>query len=91
LPNARGTIGFITPTSEHFCSACNRIRIMPHGEARACLSGGDGVDLRGALCESADESSLQQLLAQAIRAKPLQHPWGAEFCIVAGAMSEIGG
>jgi cyclic pyranopterin phosphate synthase len=91
LPNARGTIGFITPTSEHFCGTCNRIRIMPNGEARSCLFGGNGVDLRSALCKGADESSLQQLLAQAICAKPLHHPWGKEFRIVAGAMSEIGG
>jgi GTP 3',8-cyclase len=91
LPNALGTIGFITPSSEHFCSACNRIRIMPNGEARACLFRADGVDLRNALDESADESMLQQLLAQAINNKPEHHPWGDEFCIGARAMSEIGG
>ncbi len=42
LPRAPGTIGFITPASDHFCNAGNRIR----------------VTARGALCEGVSESVL---------------------------------
>ncbi len=91
LPNAPGTVGFITPASDHFCNACNRIRVTARGALCACLFGERGTDVRGALCEGVSEASLQALLARAIGEKPEKHPLGEEFSIDAGAMSEIGG
>ncbi len=91
LPGAPGTIGFITPASEHFCNACNRIRVTARGALCACLFGERGTDVRGALCEGVSESALQDLLARAIDDKPERHPFGDDFAIDAGAMSEIGG
>ena len=91
LPRAPGTIGFITPASEHFCNACNRIRVTARGALCACLFGERGTDVRGALCEGVSESALQKLLAQAIGEKPERHPLGDDYSIDAGAMSEIGG
>ena len=91
LPDAPGTIGFITPASDHFCNACNRIRVTARGALCACLFGERGTDVRGALCEGVSESALQALLARAIGEKPEKHPLGDEFSIDAGAMSEIGG
>ncbi len=90
LPRARGTIGFITPASQHFCSACNRIRITAHGTARACLFGAQELNLRAALQDSSD-TPVRELLAQAIGAKPECHPWGSSFTILKQAMSQIGG
>jgi cyclic pyranopterin phosphate synthase len=89
LPNARGTIGFITAASEHFCAMCNRIRITARGEARSCLFGNDGFDVRAAI--NGDDAKLQHLLAEVVNSKPEQHPLDDEFQIVAGAMAEIGG
>lgn len=91
LPNACATIGFITPASEHFCNACNRLRVTAHGALCACLFGERGEDMRGALCEGVSESALQQLLIRAIGSKPEQHPFGADFKINVEAMSKIGG
>ncbi len=89
LPNARGTVGFITPASDHFCSICNRIRVTARGEARACLFGPSGINLRGAIHST--PADLQELLARVIASKPERHPLDAEFRISVGAMSEIGG
>lgn len=91
LPAARGTIGFITPASEHFCNACNRIRVTANGALCACLFGDRGVDMRHALCEGVSAAALQELLARAIGSKPERHPFGDDYSIDASAMSQIGG
>ena len=91
LPNARATIGFITPATEHFCNACNRIRVTARGALCACLFGDRGMDMRGVLCEEVNASALQNLLAQAVNSKPESHPFGTDFKINARAMSEFGG
>jgi cyclic pyranopterin phosphate synthase len=92
LPGAQATIGFITPASEHFCNACNRLRVTAQGSLCACLFGERGEDMRGALCEGVSGTKLQELLARAIDSKPEQHPFGADFKITSvEAMSKIGG
>ncbi len=91
LPGAETTIGFITPASEHFCNACNRIRVTAHGAVCACLFGSNQMDLRQVLCENVNENALQELLARAIGSKPEQHPSGDDFAIHVQAMSKIGG
>ena len=91
LPGAETTIGFITPASEHFCNACNRIRVTAQGAVCACLFGNREMDLRQTLCENVNESALQELLARAIGSKPEQHPLGEDFALRVKAMSEIGG
>lgn len=37
LAGGKGRFGLITPLSQHFCAACNRIRITSDGRLRACL------------------------------------------------------
>jgi cyclic pyranopterin phosphate synthase len=86
LPGALGTIGFITPASEHFCAACNRLRLTARGALRSCLFSDRAVETRGA-----PVPELPALLREAVRAKPLHHPLGEGFTILAGAMAEIGG
>lgn len=92
LPGAQATLGFITPASEHFCNACNRLRVTARGTLCACLFGERGEETRGALCEGVSESKLQELLTRAIDAKPEQHPLGKDFKITSvESMSKIGG
>jgi cyclic pyranopterin phosphate synthase len=91
LPGAETTIGFITPASEHFCNACNRIRVTARGAVCACLFGNSEMDLRQVLCENVSAGALQELLARAIDSKPEQHPLGEDFSINWDAMSKIGG
>ena len=46
LPGATGTIGFITPVTEHFCYQCNRLRLTADGKLRPCLLSEDEIDLK---------------------------------------------
>ena len=43
--NSKGTVGFITPVSEHFCFQCNRLRLTSDGKLRPCLLAEDEIDL----------------------------------------------
>lgn len=43
---AKGTIGFISSMSDHFCSNCNRLRLTADGRLRNCLFSDEEVDVR---------------------------------------------
>jgi cyclic pyranopterin phosphate synthase len=73
LPGATGTIGFISPISEHFCFNCNRIRLTADGKLRPCLLSDKEIDLRDALRASDTAAKVRQAIIAAIQAKPRQH------------------
>jgi len=73
LPGARGTIGFITPVTEHFCYQCNRLRLTADGKLRPCLLNEQEIDLRTPLRNGATKEELKLLIEEAIRAKPVSH------------------
>ena len=73
LPRARGTLGFISPISEYFCSNCNRLRLTADGRLRPCLLAEHEIDLRATLRRGASQEELQALIRQAISAKPERH------------------
>jgi cyclic pyranopterin phosphate synthase len=73
LHGARGTIGFITPISEHFCHRCNRLRLTADGPLLPCLMGTDEFDLRRPLREGANDEALSELFRRAIAGKPAGH------------------
>jgi cyclic pyranopterin phosphate synthase len=73
FPGAAGTIGFITPITEHFCYQCNRLRLTADGKLRPCLLSEQEIDLRGALRSGASPDELKQLVEQAIACKPERH------------------
>ena len=91
FPHARGTIGFITPLSEHFCFSCNRLRLTADGKLRLCLMSADEIDLMQPLRSGISSAQLKQLIEQAVSRKPLQHhlaeghvPLDRPFCQVGG-------
>ncbi len=43
---AAGTIGFISPVSDHFCPRCNRLRLTADGRLLGCLFSSDETDIR---------------------------------------------
>ena len=91
LAGAKGTIGFITPISEHFCYRCNRLRLTADGHLRPCLLSDYEIDLRAPLRRGADVAEIKGLLLRAIERKPRQHHL-AESCHPRNrVMSEIGG
>jgi cyclic pyranopterin phosphate synthase len=73
LPGARGTIGFITPVTEHFCYQCNRLRLTADGKLRPCLLSEEEIDLREALRSGASAGELKRLIEKAIAVKPERH------------------
>ncbi|MFQ5595318.1 MAG: GTP 3',8-cyclase MoaA [Anaerolineae bacterium] len=91
LPGARGTIGFISPLSEHFCAACNRLRLTADGRFRACLFSDRSVHMKPALDAGAGVAELQALIRRTIAIKPLERPLPATVGVADAAMSAIGG
>jgi len=91
LPGAQGTIGFITPVSEHFCYHCNRLRLTADGQLRPCLLSDSEIDLRTPLRQGADMLQIKSLILQAIGSKPLQHHLNECRHPENRIMSQIGG
>lgn len=77
IPGSRGSIGFISPISEHFCDTCNRVRLSADGKINPCLGSLSEVDLKPALrTRGTREEALEELereLRRAILAKPHRH------------------
>ena len=73
LPQAKGTIGFITPVSEHFCFNCNRLRLTADGKLRPCLLSEEEIDLRQPLRSGISSAELKSLIKKAVANKPLRH------------------
>jgi len=86
-----GTIGFISPVTEHFCNSCNRLRLTADGRLRPCLLSDTELDLRAIVRSGNDLTAVRELLKEAIRLKPRQHH--LEECAAphGRTMSEIGG
>ena len=91
LAGGQGTIGFITPVSEHFCYRCNRLRLTADGQLRPCLLCEGEVDLRTPLRDGATPDQIKQLIVEGINAKPMRHHLDEHIHPNGRAMSEIGG
>jgi cyclic pyranopterin phosphate synthase len=91
LPGARGSIGFISPVSEHFCYGCNRLRLTADGQLRPCLLSDGEIDLRTALRSGAGVAEIKELIVQAIDSKPPRHHLDERRSPQKRAMSQIGG
>ncbi len=91
LPDAEGTLGFISPVSEHFCYQCNRLRLTADGQLRPCLLSDQEIDLRTPLRQGASVARIKELLLQGIRSKPMEHHLDDLQRPEKRVMSEIGG
>lgn len=89
IPNALGTVGFISPLSEHFCENCNRLRLTSDGKLRSCLVIPTEVSLSKALRA---EEPLEEFFEQALAQKPERHDMiVATPANARRGMSQIGG
>jgi cyclic pyranopterin phosphate synthase len=88
---ASGTIGFITPVSEHFCFNCNRLRLTAEGKLRPCLLSDQEIDLRQPLRSGASAEKLKQIIAEAIQTKPKEHQLSQGRTSNKRLMSQVGG
>ncbi len=91
LPHARGTIGFITPVSEHFCFNCNRLRLTADGKLRPCLLSDYEVDLKQPLRRGVSSAGLKQLIEEAVANKPLRHHMAEGYVPKERPFSQVGG
>jgi cyclic pyranopterin phosphate synthase len=91
LSGASGTVGFITPVSQHFCIHCNRLRLTAEGKLRPCLLSDREVDLRQSLRNGASPEKLKQLIEQAVREKPARHQLAKGHLSSKRCMSQVGG
>jgi cyclic pyranopterin phosphate synthase len=91
LPGAEGTLGFITPVSEHFCTHCNRLRLTADGQLRPCLLSDQEIDLRTPLRRGAGPDEIKALLLEGIACKPEHHQLALDEHPHNRAMSQIGG
>ena len=73
LAGAEGTIGFITPVSEHFCFRCNRLRLTADGKLLPCLLSDREVDLKSTLRGEGSPEAIKQRILEAIASKPEGH------------------
>jgi len=73
LGGGRGIIGFISPISQPFCSACSRLRITASGKMLPCLFSNDGIELLPILRSGADKNLLQEAFYRVLRIKPKHH------------------
>jgi GTP 3',8-cyclase len=89
IAGAVGTIGIITPMSDHFCESCNRLRITSSGVAKGCLFAKNGIDLKPYL--ACADAGLGNILREIVLGKPLRHLLNEEPSLAPNAMSQIGG
>jgi cyclic pyranopterin phosphate synthase len=91
LPQARGTIGFITPISEHFCFQCNRMRLTADGKLRPCLLTDYEIDLKQPLRDGISKAGLKKLFKKAVADKPLRHKLAEGYVPTRRPFSHVGG
>lgn len=89
--DGKGTIGFITPVSDHFCFNCNRLRLTADGKLRPCLLSDVEVDIRQHLRRSASIEELKEIITRAIKSKPKQHQLARGRTAKGRTMSQVGG
>jgi cyclic pyranopterin phosphate synthase len=70
IPNAKGTLGFISQMSECFCDRCNRLRLSADGLLRPCLLNETGqIDLKTALRRGESTTYLRRQVAELLSLK----------------------
>ncbi|KAJ4478007.1 hypothetical protein C8R41DRAFT_897143 [Lentinula lateritia] len=73
IPGYQGEFGFISSMSDHFCSACNRLRITADGQIKVCLFDAKEVSLRDEIRKGASDSEILRLIGRAVHGKEEKH------------------
>jgi cyclic pyranopterin phosphate synthase len=94
-PSAGQVVGFISPLTEHFCEACNRLRLQADGHLRTCLSREAAPSLRDVLRDGIDDPALEAVLRQRVWGKVAGHEAhrlvDGEYRAFEGVMTSVGG
>ncbi|EIW86963.1 molybdenum cofactor biosynthesis prote, partial [Coniophora puteana RWD-64-598 SS2] len=73
IPGYRGSIGFISSMSDHFCSSCNRLRLTADGQIKVCLFDNKEISLRDRIRNGATDQELLSLIDMAVKGKKEKH------------------
>ena len=90
-PDGKLSIGFITPMSQHFCEACNRVRLSVDGTLYLCLGQEHNFELRPLLRNGISDAELDAAIRAAIEIKPERHEFREHPGKVVRIMSATGG
>jgi cyclic pyranopterin phosphate synthase len=90
--DGRGRIGLISPVTQPFCQACNRLRITAEGQVRNCLFSTVEWDARQLQRSGGSDEELAALVQACVSAKKAGHGIDSpEFVRPERAMYQIGG
>ncbi|KAL1737286.1 hypothetical protein EV714DRAFT_278806 [Schizophyllum commune] len=73
LPGYKGSFGFISSMSDHFCATCNRLRITADGNIKVCLFDAKEISLRDRMRAGATDAELLELIRTAVLGKQEKH------------------
>jgi cyclic pyranopterin phosphate synthase len=92
VPGFRGTVGFITAVSHHFCGSCDRLRLTADGFFVNCLYGEKRCDLKPLVRGGGSDEEIAAAIQDELDRKWEAHPdLTAGLIPVLGTMSQIGG
>jgi cyclic pyranopterin phosphate synthase len=86
-----GTVGFISPVSEPYCGACNRMRLTADGRFHLCLLHDDELDVKQVLRSGGGEAEVAAILVRAVGLKPTGHQLDEGISTRDRSMFQIGG
>lgn len=84
----KGSVGFITPRSQPFCSQCNRLRLTSDGKLKLCLASKQAIDIKTPLRNGEGMKKLKRIFIEAAQQKPKGHNFKFDQI---NLMSSIGG
>jgi cyclic pyranopterin phosphate synthase len=89
--DGKGVVGFISPISEPYCGACNRMRLTADGKFHLCLLNDDELDVKKALRSGGGVAAVADILARAVALKPTGHRLDEGVSTEERHMFQIGG
>ena len=72
INNFNAYLGFISPLTEHFCSRCNRIRLLSNGTIKTCLFSENLYSIKEEI-KSRDKERLISKVKEILKTKPKKH------------------
>lgn len=73
VPGFKGSVGFITSMTEHFCGACNRLRLTSDGNIKNCLFDNGELSLRDPMRAGASDLELENVIRESVIRKKAHH------------------
>lgn len=73
IRGSTGAVGFISPVTAPFCSACNRVRINSRGELLACINTKKGIELLPLIRRGLPAPEIKTIIRSEVYKKHLFH------------------